>query len=334
MSMGVFIATHCQGEVGTGIENTVAPSVTGTMTVGETVTVSLGTWTGATALAGSLRHVSDDTEIDTFTADGTYLLADTDFGEQLYVYVVPDGDALSAVASAATAAVLIADMQLWLDGSDASTLFQDDAGTTPAVSDADPVGYIADKSGNARHVTQATAGNKPQLKLAIQNSRSVLRFATDDFMSIPAFNFTTMTCFIVNRYASGNSRMISFALNTGNDYGSVEAVAISHRELVKNSTDLYILGAFPSVGFNITRADFGGGNARYFRNGVSVGTDTYTNQTEVNPQLGRLGCGRDAGANAFFLTGDIAEVMFFSRLLSDAESTVVRDYLNAKWAVF
>jgi lysophospholipase L1-like esterase len=106
ISMGTFIAIACQGEVGTGVENTVAPSLSAAdYNVGTTITVSLGDWTGATALAGSLRYVSDDTEIDTFTADGTYLLDDADFGQELYLYVVPDGNAAAAVSSAAVGPV-------------------------------------------------------------------------------------------------------------------------------------------------------------------------------------------------------------------------------------
>jgi hypothetical protein len=117
ISVGTFIAIACQGEVGTGIENTVAPSLSAAdYNVGTTVTVDLGDWTGATALAGSLRYVSDDTEIDTFTADGTYLLLDADFGEELYLYVVPDGNAAAAAASAAVGPVAFADAFTRADG--------------------------------------------------------------------------------------------------------------------------------------------------------------------------------------------------------------------------
>lgn len=65
---------------------------------------------------------------------------------------------------------------LWLDASDASTLFQDSAGTTPATADSDVVGMWADKSGNGRHVTQTTTANKPLLKLAQQNGLNVVLF--------------------------------------------------------------------------------------------------------------------------------------------------------------
>jgi hypothetical protein len=132
ISTGVFISIACQGEVGTGVENTGAPSLSAAdYNVGTTVTVSLGTWTGATALAGSLRYVSDDTEIDTFTADGTYDLADADFGQELYLYVVPDGNAAAAVASAAVGPVVYAyGLQIEFATDDAAPITSPYAGET------------------------------------------------------------------------------------------------------------------------------------------------------------------------------------------------------------
>lgn len=51
----------------------------------------------------------------------------------------------------------------WFEPSDLSTLFQNSDGTT-AVSVGDPVGYIANKSGNGNHATQATAAARPTLQ--------------------------------------------------------------------------------------------------------------------------------------------------------------------------
>lgn len=42
-------------------------------------------------------------------------------------------------------------------------MFQDSARTTPAVVDG-PVGYLADKSGNGNHATQATSSKRPTLR--------------------------------------------------------------------------------------------------------------------------------------------------------------------------
>lgn len=60
---------------------------------------------------------------------------------------------------------------LWLDASDASTLFTDSGGTTPATSNGDNIGYFGDKSGGGVHFTQAGA-SKPTLSIS-GNVRSI-----------------------------------------------------------------------------------------------------------------------------------------------------------------
>lgn len=59
-----------------------------------------------------------------------------------------------------------ADLVAWYDIQDLSTMWQDSAGTTPAVV-GQPVGKILDRSPNARHATQATAGARPTLLQAV-----------------------------------------------------------------------------------------------------------------------------------------------------------------------
>ena len=52
----------------------------------------------------------------------------------------------------------------WFDPSDFSTMWQDSGRTTPVTAVEQPVGALNDKSGNANHATQATAGNRPTLR--------------------------------------------------------------------------------------------------------------------------------------------------------------------------
>ncbi len=73
-------------------------------------------------------------------------------------------------------------LQVWLDASRISTLFQDSAGTTPVTANNDPVGKMLDLSGNNRHVVQATTAAKPTYKTNILNGRSVLGFDGGDWM--------------------------------------------------------------------------------------------------------------------------------------------------------
>lgn len=55
-------------------------------------------------------------------------------------------------------------LQWWYEAADASTLGQTSAGPS-AVAALDPIGYIADKSGKGRTLTQATAGNRIKLNV-------------------------------------------------------------------------------------------------------------------------------------------------------------------------
>ena len=59
---------------------------------------------------------------------------------------------------------------LWLDAADATTLFTTDSGSTLATN-GNAVGRWNDKSGNARHVTQGTAGNRPTYNTSGLNSK-------------------------------------------------------------------------------------------------------------------------------------------------------------------
>jgi hypothetical protein len=71
----------------------------------------------------------------------------------------------------------------WWDPSDRSTLFQLSTGATPVTADGDPVGYMGDKSGNGRHLIQATATARPTYKTS--GGLSWLEFdGTTDWLSV------------------------------------------------------------------------------------------------------------------------------------------------------
>jgi hypothetical protein len=83
-----------------------------------------------------------------------------------------------------------ANMKLWLDAADASTLFQNSDGTVAAAADGDPVGYWGDKSGNNKPASQSTAAQRPVLKLNFQGGRSGIRFdGSNDILTGSDSNF-------------------------------------------------------------------------------------------------------------------------------------------------
>ena len=79
----------------------------------------------------------------------------------------------------------------WYGPSDLSTLFQDDAGSTPVTSPGQTVGRVNDRSGNDNHATQATSAARPQYREDGPNP--ALRFdGVDDGLNItvPAGGWT------------------------------------------------------------------------------------------------------------------------------------------------
>ena len=77
---------------------------------------------------------------------------------------------------------------VWFDPSDLSTLFQNSDGTgAPAVGQ--PVGYMADKSGNGHNATQPTSTKRPTLRTA--NGLYYLEFdGADDCLKTTFIDFT------------------------------------------------------------------------------------------------------------------------------------------------
>ncbi|MCZ4343146.1 hypothetical protein O4H52_16125 [Sphingomonadaceae bacterium G21617-S1] len=77
----------------------------------------------------------------------------------------------------------------WYDPSDLSTMFQDPAGTIPAVVDG-AIGLIRDKSGHGNHASQSTAASKPTLRQS--GGLYYLEFdGVDDFLSTNAIDFSS-----------------------------------------------------------------------------------------------------------------------------------------------
>lgn len=90
----------------------------------------------------------------------------------------------NAVGGYSTAALFAGGEQgVWYDPSDLSTLFQDDAGTTPVTTDGQDVALMLDKSGRGNHATQTVAAKRPVYRAA--GGLSWLEFSVDNTMQTP-----------------------------------------------------------------------------------------------------------------------------------------------------
>lgn len=102
---------------------------------------------------------------------------------------------------------LVLSPSLWLDFSDASTLYTDSSRTTLVASDGDVIGGVTDKSGSGKHFTQTDGTAKGLYKTNQQNGKSCIRFdGVNDYLSNASFALSQpFSVFLVMKiFAVGN----------------------------------------------------------------------------------------------------------------------------------
>lgn len=217
----------------------------------------------------------------------------------------------------------------WYDFSDISLLWQDSARTTPVASDADPIGAADDKTVNAFHLLQPTAGQRFTYKTNIQNSRSVGRATNAGVQQLrnTAKNYGSqpLTIFAVYKAANTDGTAQYDGGSAGHRAHSFYGASVSgHQEIHAGAT---IHGAFTAGAFHVYEATFNGASSELLGDGTSIVTG-------------------DAGAQAlddgFCLNGnflpdicsdaDFCEVLIYAANLSASNRTHLRALLKGKWA--
>jgi hypothetical protein len=227
--------------------------------------------------------------------------------------------------SASFSPLAIPGLALWLDASDASTLFQASNGTTPAAADGDVVGYWGDKSGNGKNAIQATTANKPVMKTAVKNGRNAVRFtAVDDNLSVS--------------YGSTLAQPWTYwivVVRTAGDY--ILDGAGSNRHIFFTVTPPHIginAGAglattgVTATNWNVYTLQFNGASSKVRANGVEVASGNAGIQSIDTLIIGT----RKSFDEGF--SGDIAELIASNTLATDSTNSAVESYLNAKWGVY
>jgi len=256
-------------------------------------------------------------------------------------------------------------LQLWLDASDAQTLYDATSGGSLVAADG-AVKRWEDKSGNARHATEATNG--PTRKTSIQGGRDVLRFdGSNDVLSIASstetFKFlhgADNAVFVV--FKSGTTAnpghayygiLYSFnsaASQVGYGIGTYDAapsndgieVYLSRGVGATVTSYLAVNDGFPSNQFALatavsTPAASAGSRLAYRKNGGEATTggtlSGFSNgaASAANSQSD-LTIGNAPGQSVF-LNGDIAEIVIYNSALSDTDRAAVENYLISKWGI-
>jgi hypothetical protein len=233
----------------------------------------------------------------------------------------------------------ISGLRLWLDAT--TGLFDATTGGSAVTTDASEVARWEDQSGNAYHVTQGTSANRPVLKTSILNGKNVLRFDGSNDLLSNGSNFaisggSNRSVFTVfNRATTALSIIVGWG-DTGPTAGASSQYSSEYFLRFTSTTKGYTNQSgiddwiiWSVIGNGDTLADYDA-----FFNGGSVATpnSTLNNSTTINTTANPLYIGRGPATGS--ANGDLAELLIYDSALSTSDREAVRDYLNAKWAVY
>jgi len=262
--------------------------------------------------------------------------------------------------SAGNVVTAIAGLQLWLDASDASTLFDATTGGSLVAADGG-VARWEDKSGNARHMTQGTNGSRPTRKTAIQNNLAVLRFdGSNDFMSVPSSTATfaflhsaASTVFAVLKVASNSAdgtRIYGTRVGGSNrgsqltHWNSSVTARIRHNATNGEASNDDVIDNYSANNFFTTNsfrlislvsnagAAAGSRSSLRVNGGAATANNSVSNAASSGNSSHDLTIA-DSPAGGSALNGDIAEIIIYDTALSDTDRSAVESYLMNKWGI-
>ena len=235
-------------------------------------------------------------------------------------------------------------LQLWLDASDANTLYSADIGGTLVTNDGGAVGRWEDKSGNNRHATQTTANARPLLKTSVKNGRNVLRFdGANDSLWSSSWNLTLtqQTVFAVFRSTwsgtTANYARIFTQSDASNDYQSannyIPLLRNNASQIASYSTDFLSPINYTNNGWAIATSVHTGTTVT---NKINSATSSTANNV-LNKTVTRYALGdqiADAGQPNGSINGDVLEIIVYNSALTTNQRQAVETYLNNKWAIY
>ena len=226
----------------------------------------------------------------------------------------------------------LAGLILWVDFSDATTLFTD-AGVTPVSGDGDAIYQANDKSGVGNHLVQATVAKRPTYKVNIQNSLSIGRCDGGDAMQVifAGASAQPQTIFTVHydRAAEGTSHNIYNGIASGNRHQFYAKISDTPDGWQMYAGSALAGGTMTKNAWVITAATWNGASSALRVNAANImsgdiGAHTLTGLTLAATYTGAAG----------YTDGDYGAVLVYEGALSAANITTVESYLNNKWSVF
>lgn len=240
----------------------------------------------------------------------------------------------------------VAGLALWLDASDLSSLFTDSGRTTPVASSGDPVGGWADKSGNGRHVGQATSGRRPIYQAAGRDTgqAGLVCDDVDDGLTsasayVPSGAFTLVIIGKITSTPGGAEYDQIFACGDGTTYVSVLTTGdasysnLAFCRATGATAGVHASGASIATGKSSTLLIYDGA-------GTAPGDWTCEHPIGTSQTLGVSGafgspgvgiCVADRVVSAFPSGITVSEILLYTSALSGTDLTNLTSYLAAKW---
>lgn len=234
----------------------------------------------------------------------------------------------------------IPNLQLWLDAQRIAQANDTEVATW------------TDASGNGYNAEQNTTAARPIYKTNQLNGLPVVRFdGVDDFMELVsgsldmARNVAGLTIVAVVKYPADSSENIAFSI--ANDSTVSRSILLQDalnkyraggRRLDANPFESAISTQNATAAFIIQTGvlDYTNATLNQYINGVVDGTDDpfQTAGNTSNTASSRIRVGANSVVTAgSLLTGDIAEIIVYQRVLTANELTNVHAYLAAKWGI-
>lgn len=205
-----------------------------------------------------------------------------------------------------------------------------------------PVGYWADKSGNGRHATQATAGNRPRINSSLINNRRVVEFPNNALnlqnqLNISGALTTTndIEMIVVARKIGlfGGSGGYGSLLRASSNNAAGPWLAVDNGKVVMyggSQGSQLAASAVPTSAF-ISHGSMIGGGTELRINGALVDSDSLTGTPAIAAAVSRIGPYYNEGGGPLY--ADVAEVLAYARSLTTSERQRLERYLAAKWGI-
>lgn len=242
----------------------------------------------------------------------------------------------AAASSTSWAPTDITGCAVWIDFSDANTLFTD-AGSTKVANNDDLIYQANDKSGNGKNAVMADSSRRPSYKTNAQNGLSAGYSGTNKLLvhDYPLGAATDFTVFAAAKYTSlgnyyglfgGNWSAYNFhASSNGTCYAGTDTNAriVTSSGFVTVNTSMII---------TLKKSGTSSGNLSLYNSGGTAVVNT--GKTAPSPSSAAVAIMNYMNGGSNNLIGYLYEYIVYDNALSDANRQSVETYLNNKWALY